>query len=139
MPEGALLMTICPGKEIGITEIVVNLSDELLVINRVDITVVEEFRCKWKCTTIHQLSTTSLLHHPYPFDRWSMALENLIFPSPAIGDHIKRTTKFFFDSETDWLLHCLAFSLDPDGASMFHVRNGDRFSEVFMEFVNEEA
>ncbi|KAI3677915.1 hypothetical protein L6452_37189 [Arctium lappa] len=37
-----------------------------------------------------------------------------------------------------WILHCLAFSLDPDGASMFHVRNGDRFLEVFMEFVNEE-
>lgn len=38
-----------------------------------------------------------------------------------------------------WLLHCLAFSLDPDGASIFQVRNGSRFSEVFMECVNEEA
>ncbi|KVH93076.1 protein GRAVITROPIC IN THE LIGHT 1-like [Cynara cardunculus var. scolymus] len=38
-----------------------------------------------------------------------------------------------------WLLHCLAFSLDPDGASIFQVRNGCRFSEVFMECVNEEV
>lgn len=38
-----------------------------------------------------------------------------------------------------WLLHCLAFSLDPDGVSIFQVRNGSRFSEVFMESINDEA
>ncbi|KAI3803530.1 hypothetical protein L1987_31686 [Smallanthus sonchifolius] len=50
----------------------------------------------------------------------------------------------FFDSFAEvakrvWLLHCLAFSFDPNGASVFRVQNGCRFSEVFMESVNEEA
>ncbi|KAI3774933.1 hypothetical protein L1987_49497 [Smallanthus sonchifolius] len=50
----------------------------------------------------------------------------------------------FFDSFAEaakrvWLLHCLAFSFDLNGASVFRVRNGCRFSEVFMESVNEEA
>ncbi|KAI3728830.1 hypothetical protein L6452_17474 [Arctium lappa] len=38
MRERASLTTLCPGKEIQITESVVNLFDELLVINRVEIT-----------------------------------------------------------------------------------------------------
>ncbi|KAJ9537778.1 hypothetical protein OSB04_030511 [Centaurea solstitialis] len=38
-----------------------------------------------------------------------------------------------------WMLHCLAFALDPDGGSIFQVRNGSGFSEVFMECVNEEV
>ncbi|KAI3714114.1 hypothetical protein L1987_72704 [Smallanthus sonchifolius] len=38
MPEGASIMTLCPGKEIQITGTVVNVSDELLSINRVEIT-----------------------------------------------------------------------------------------------------
>lgn len=37
-----------------------------------------------------------------------------------------------------WLLHCLAFSFEPE-ASTFQVSKGSRFSEVFMENVNEEA
>ncbi|KVH95961.1 fasciclin-like arabinogalactan protein 21 [Cynara cardunculus var. scolymus] len=38
LPEGTSLTTLCPGKKIEITETVVNLSDELLVINRVEVT-----------------------------------------------------------------------------------------------------
>ncbi|KAK2986560.1 hypothetical protein RJ640_022438 [Escallonia rubra] len=37
-----------------------------------------------------------------------------------------------------WLLHCLAFSFDPE-AAIFQVSKRCRFSEVFMESVNEEA
>lgn len=37
-----------------------------------------------------------------------------------------------------WLLHCLAFSFDP-AASIFQVSRGCRFSDVYMESVNEEA
>ncbi|KAJ4981117.1 hypothetical protein NE237_031954 [Protea cynaroides] len=36
-----------------------------------------------------------------------------------------------------WLLHCLAFSFEPE-ASIFQVRRGCRFSEVFMETVAED-
>ncbi|CAH1449991.1 unnamed protein product [Lactuca virosa] len=48
----------------------------------------------------------------------------------------------FFSSFADvakrvYLLHCLAFAVDP-GASIFQVRKGSRFTEVFMESVNEE-
>lgn len=50
----------------------------------------------------------------------------------------------FFDSFLDvakrvWLLHCLAFSFGPEEATVFQVAKGSRFSEVFMESVNEEA
>ncbi|CAA7024951.1 unnamed protein product [Microthlaspi erraticum] len=37
-----------------------------------------------------------------------------------------------------WLLHCLAFSFDPE-ASIFQVSEGCRFSEVYMKSVAEEA
>lgn len=37
-----------------------------------------------------------------------------------------------------WLLHCLAFSFDPV-AAVFQVSRGCRFSDVYMESVNEEA
>lgn len=37
-----------------------------------------------------------------------------------------------------WLLHCLAFSYTPQ-ASIFQVAKNCRFSEVYMESVNEEA
>jgi hypothetical protein len=37
-----------------------------------------------------------------------------------------------------WLLHCLAYSFDPE-ASIFQVRRGCRFSEVYMECVAEDA
>ncbi|XP_043700288.1 protein GRAVITROPIC IN THE LIGHT 1-like, partial [Telopea speciosissima] len=37
-----------------------------------------------------------------------------------------------------WLLHCLAFSFEPE-ASIFQVRRGCRFSEVYMESVSEHA
>lgn len=50
----------------------------------------------------------------------------------------------FFESFAEvakrvWLVHCLAFAFDPTEASVFRVRNRSRFSEVFMESVNEEA
>lgn len=50
----------------------------------------------------------------------------------------------FFDSFLDvakrvWLLHCLAFSFGHEEATVFQVAKGSRFSEVFMESVNEEA
>ncbi|XP_013638295.1 protein GRAVITROPIC IN THE LIGHT 1 isoform X1 [Brassica napus] len=37
-----------------------------------------------------------------------------------------------------WLLHCLAFSLEPE-ASIFGVSEGCRFSEVYMKSVSEEC
>ncbi|KAJ7981853.1 IRK-interacting protein-like [Quillaja saponaria] len=37
-----------------------------------------------------------------------------------------------------WLLHCLAFSFEPE-ASIFHVRKGCQFSEVYMASVNDEV
>ncbi|KAL1202425.1 Protein GRAVITROPIC IN THE LIGHT 1 [Cardamine amara subsp. amara] len=37
-----------------------------------------------------------------------------------------------------WLLHCLAFSLEPE-ASIFQVSKGCRFSEVYMKSVTEDA
>ncbi|KAE8677310.1 putative SecY protein transport family protein [Hibiscus syriacus] len=37
-----------------------------------------------------------------------------------------------------WLLHCLAFAFQP-GASIFQISKGCRFSEVYMESVDEEA
>ncbi|TXG66706.1 hypothetical protein EZV62_007981 [Acer yangbiense] len=37
-----------------------------------------------------------------------------------------------------WLLHCLAFSFNPE-ASIFQVNKGCRFSEVYMESIAEEA
>lgn len=36
-----------------------------------------------------------------------------------------------------WLLHCLAFSFNPE-ASIFQVSKGTRFSDVYMENVNDE-
>ncbi|KAI4323032.1 hypothetical protein L6164_022671 [Bauhinia variegata] len=36
-----------------------------------------------------------------------------------------------------WLLHCLAFSFEPQ-ASIFQVKKGCRFSDVYMESVNDE-
>ncbi|XP_077252254.1 protein GRAVITROPIC IN THE LIGHT 1-like [Tasmannia lanceolata] len=47
-------------------------------------------------------------------------------------------TGFFSDfaemAKRVWLLHCLAFSFDPE-ASIYQVRKGSRFSEVYMESV----
>lgn len=37
-----------------------------------------------------------------------------------------------------WLLHCLGFSFEPE-ASIFQVRRGCRFSEIYMECVSEDA
>ncbi|CAI9088832.1 OLC1v1023275C1 [Oldenlandia corymbosa var. corymbosa] len=37
-----------------------------------------------------------------------------------------------------WLLHCLAFSFNPE-ASIFQVEKGNRFTEVYMESVSDEA
>ncbi|KAI3982403.1 hypothetical protein MKX01_041241, partial [Papaver californicum] len=44
-------------------------------------------------------------------------------------------TKFLEMANMVWLLHCLAFSFNPQ-ASIFQTRKGRRFSEVFMESVN---
>ncbi|KAF9621577.1 hypothetical protein IFM89_023151 [Coptis chinensis] len=49
----------------------------------------------------------------------------------------------FFDAFSEmarriWLLHHLAFSFDPE-ASIFQVKKGCRFSEVYMESVTEDA
>ncbi|XP_052178634.1 protein GRAVITROPIC IN THE LIGHT 1 [Diospyros lotus] len=55
------------------------------------------------------------------------------------GEH-PETTFFATFSEMAkrvWLLHCLAFSLEPQ-ASIFQVANKCRFSEVYMESVCEE-
>ncbi|KAJ0882195.1 putative protein gravitropic in the light 1 [Helianthus annuus] len=38
-----------------------------------------------------------------------------------------------------WLLHCLANAFDSNVPSVFQVREGSRFTEVFMESVNDEA
>lgn len=51
-------------------------------------------------------------------------------------------TSFFYAfsdmAKRVWLLHCLAFSFEPE-ASIFEVRKRCRFSEVYMESVCEEA
>ncbi|KAF5179840.1 Gravitropic in the light [Thalictrum thalictroides] len=49
----------------------------------------------------------------------------------------------FFDAFSEmarriWLLHCLAFSFEPE-ASIFQVQKGSRFSEVYMESVTEDV
>ncbi|WCJ32293.1 hypothetical protein M5689_013729 [Euphorbia peplus] len=47
-------------------------------------------------------------------------------------------TSFAEMAKRVWLLHCLAFSCEPE-ASIFQVSRGCRFSEVYMESVAEEA
>ncbi|AEE75579.1 unnamed protein product [Arabidopsis thaliana] len=47
-------------------------------------------------------------------------------------------TAFLEMAKRVWLLHCLAFSFDPE-ASIFQVSRGCRFSEVYMKSVSEEA
>ncbi|XP_010465405.1 PREDICTED: IRK-interacting protein-like isoform X1 [Camelina sativa] len=47
-------------------------------------------------------------------------------------------TTFLEMAKRVWLLHCLAFSFDPE-ASIFQVPKGCRFSEVYMKSVAEEA
>ncbi|KAI3884699.1 hypothetical protein MKX03_016147 [Papaver bracteatum] len=44
-------------------------------------------------------------------------------------------TKFLEMAKMIWLLHCLGFSFNPQ-ASIFQIREGCRFSEVFMESAN---
>ncbi|XP_019426273.1 PREDICTED: IRK-interacting protein-like isoform X3 [Lupinus angustifolius] len=46
-------------------------------------------------------------------------------------------TSFAEMAKRVWLLHCLAFSFDPH-ASIFQVEKGCRFSDVYMESVNDE-
>lgn len=55
------------------------------------------------------------------------------FPETAFFDSFLEVAKWV------WLLHCLAFSFSQDGATIFQVPKGSRFSEVFMDSVNEEA
>ncbi|KAM6550238.1 hypothetical protein CsatB_000046 [Cannabis sativa] len=45
---------------------------------------------------------------------------------------------FFEMAKRVWLLHCLAFSFEPQ-ASIFQVKKGCRFSEVYMESIAEEV
>ncbi|CAH2036572.1 unnamed protein product [Thlaspi arvense] len=47
-------------------------------------------------------------------------------------------TGFLEMAKRIWLLHCLAFSFEPE-AEIFRVRRGCRFSEVYMTCVAEEA
>ncbi|XP_010552126.1 PREDICTED: uncharacterized protein LOC104822570 [Tarenaya hassleriana] len=47
-------------------------------------------------------------------------------------------TAFLEMAKRVWLLHCLAFSFEPE-ASIFQVPKGCRFSEVYMKSVAEEA
>ncbi|KAH7543999.1 hypothetical protein ACOSP7_031054 [Xanthoceras sorbifolium] len=47
-------------------------------------------------------------------------------------------TSFAEMAKRVWLLHCLAFSFNPE-ASIFQVNQGCRFSEVYMESIAEEA
>ncbi|KAK9077445.1 hypothetical protein SSX86_005782 [Deinandra increscens subsp. villosa] len=53
------------------------------------------------------------------------------FPETAFFDLFLEVAKYV------WLLHCLALSFSPDGATIFQVPKGCRFSEVFMDSVNE--
>lgn len=56
------------------------------------------------------------------------------------SDEYPKTHFFYTFSEMAkhiWLLHCLAFSFSPE-ASIFQVRKGCRFSDVYMESVNRE-
>ncbi|XP_054815917.1 protein GRAVITROPIC IN THE LIGHT 1 [Prosopis cineraria] len=46
-------------------------------------------------------------------------------------------TSFAEMAKRVWLLHCLAFSFEPQ-ASIFQVKKGCRFSEVYMECVNDD-
>ncbi|KAF7822616.1 protein GRAVITROPIC IN THE LIGHT 1 [Senna tora] len=46
-------------------------------------------------------------------------------------------TSFAEMAKRVWLLHCLAFSFDPQ-ASIFQVKKGCRFSDVYMECVNDD-
>ena len=46
-------------------------------------------------------------------------------------------TSFAEMAKRVWLLHCLAFSFEPQ-ASIFQVKKGCRFSDVYMESVNDE-
>ncbi|XP_059664393.1 protein GRAVITROPIC IN THE LIGHT 1-like [Cornus florida] len=59
------------------------------------------------------------------------AIESGYYPETAFF------TAFAEMSRRVWLLHCLAFSFDPE-VSIFQVRNRSRFSEVYMESVTEE-
>ncbi|KAB2605501.1 hypothetical protein D8674_005218 [Pyrus ussuriensis x Pyrus communis] len=47
-------------------------------------------------------------------------------------------TSFAEMAKRVWLLHCLAFSFDPE-AAIFQVSKGCRFSEVYMESLADEA
>ncbi|KAI7730441.1 hypothetical protein M8C21_025943 [Ambrosia artemisiifolia] len=53
------------------------------------------------------------------------------FPETAFFDSFLEVAKWV------WLLHCLGFSFSPDGATIFQVAKGSRFSEVFMDSVND--
>jgi len=65
----------------------------------------------------------------------NMSLRNLVnggeFPDTAFF------TSFAEMAKRVWLLHCLAFSFEPQ-ASIFQVGKGCRFSDVYMESVNDE-
>lgn len=57
------------------------------------------------------------------------------------GDHHPETSFYAAFSEMAkrvWLLHCLAFSFEPEAASIFQVAKECRFSDVYMHCVNEE-
>ncbi|KAK1431036.1 hypothetical protein QVD17_14235 [Tagetes erecta] len=91
-------------------------------------TFAEFCRCKY-LKLVHPKMEASLFGN--------LSQRNLVnarkFPETAFFDSFLEVAKWV------WLLHCLAFSFNPDGATIFQVPKGSRFSEVFMDSVNEEA
>ncbi|XP_062096484.1 protein GRAVITROPIC IN THE LIGHT 1-like [Humulus lupulus] len=61
-----------------------------------------------------------------------------IFSSSSSSSSSTFLASFFEMAKRVWLLHCLAFSFEPQ-ASIFQARRGCRFSEVYMGSIAEEV
>nr|GLL16534.1 uncharacterized protein LOC109187548 [Ipomoea trifida] len=88
------------------------------------------FCCKKYLRLIHPQMEESLFGN---LDQRAMVKSGKYPPETAFF------TAFSEMAKRIWLLHCLAFSFDPEEASIFQVSRKTRFSEIFMETVNEEA
>lgn len=88
------------------------------------------FCCKKYLRLIHPRMEESLFGN---LDQRAMVKSGKYPPETAFF------TAFSEMAKRIWLLHCLAFSFDPEEASIFQVSRKTRFSEIFMETVNEEA
>ncbi|KAI4374685.1 hypothetical protein MLD38_012651 [Melastoma candidum] len=65
---------------------------------------------------------------------------NLSHRNQVVSGNFPETTFFAMFAEMAkrvWLLHCLAFSFQPEG-NIFQVSKGCRFSEVYMETIAED-